>query len=299
MHFPIPDPYEVQQKLGLDIQPRHFDTGGFKAVFKMTNKQGELEALKTIFIPSAQNEEEKLRRSQLLARAKREITALKDCTSPGIVKLGSVTASLQRFGAADYLVYSEELLPGQSLASKLQIGSSKMDFESLRLLFLTLVQLINDLHQRGYLHRDIKPDNVMDTDMPKRRFVLLDMGIAYKFQGTDITQGPTPPGTLRYMAPELLGPNYKDSMDFRSDLYSAGLTVYVLAAQSHPFAPQPENAYATLYRIMKTHPTPLAQLRPDLPEDFCQIVDRCIKKRSALRYNKLELVESDIRKVES
>jgi len=297
MHFPIPDSDEVQQKLKLAAPPTHFATGGFKAVIEMKNEQGAPEALKTIFIPTAQNEEEKLRRSQLLARAKREILALGECKSPAIVKLASVKASLQRFGSADYLVYSEELLPGQSLVSQAQQGSPRMDMDSLRLLFLTLVQLIKDLHNLGYLHRDIKPDNVMDTNDADRRFVLLDMGIAYKFHGTDITQGPNPPGTLRFMAPELLGPNYRDSMDFRSDLYSAGLTVYVLAAQQHPFAPHPENPYATVYRIMNIQPEPLAKLRRDLPEAFCNIVDRCIKKRSALRYNNLDLVESDIRKV--
>lgn len=297
MHFPIPKPEELKQALNLQSDPVHFATGGFKAVFRNTSNRGIEEALKAIHIPKAKTEEEKLQRNQLVARAKREIDALRKCGSPAIVKLGSVEAKMLHLHTADYLTYSEEMLGGEALNHRLAPKSEMMDFESLRLLLATLVDLIRDLFQLGYLHRDIKPDNIMDTGNPNRRFVLLDMGIAYKMQGTDITQGPNPPGTLRYMAPELLGPNYKDSMDFRSELYSAGLTIYVLAAKQHPFAPDPANAYATMYRIMNSRPKPLSELRRDLPADFCRIIDRCIRKRSALRYSSFDAIEADIRKV--
>lgn len=297
MHFPIPKPEELQQALNLTNAPKHFATGGFKAVYHFTNDEGDEEALKAIHIPKAQTEEEKLQRNQLVARAKREIAALEDCASPGIVKLGSIKAEMVHLGTADYLVYSEEMLAGEALNHRLLLSSESMDYASLRQLFIALVNLIRDLYDLGYMHRDIKPDNIMDTGDPDRRFVLLDMGIAYKMQGTDITQGPNPPGTLRYMAPELLGPNYKDSMDFRSELYSAGLTVYVLAAKQHPFAPNPANAYATMYRIMNTKPVSLHVLRTDLPPDFCRIIDRCIRKRSALRYSSFTAIETDIGKV--
>jgi len=296
-NFPIPTGLELQQKMNLPNTPVYHRRGGFKAVYTMKNARNVDEALKAIFIPRAESEQERLQRNQLIARAKREIAALSECSSAGIVKLGGIKAEMVELQHADYLVYSEEMLKGEPLASRLAPGSPQMDFESLRLLLLTLVRLIGDLHAINYLHRDIKPDNIMDTGDPNRRFVALDMGIAYKLHGTDITQGPNPPGTLRYMAPELLGPNYKDSMDYRSEIYSAGLTVYVLASKSHPFAPMPEHAYATLYRIMNTHPQPLARLRPDLPQAFCQIIDRCIRKRAALRYSSIDILINEIERI--
>ncbi|MGC9452917.1 MAG: serine/threonine-protein kinase [Oceanipulchritudo sp.] len=295
-NFPIPSETELQQTLGLPHAPVYHRKGGFKAVFKAENAAGVTEALKAIHIPRAQTEDEKLLRNQLIARAKREIQALGECQSQGIVKLGTVEAKLVHLTPGDYLVYSEEMLPGESLTARLGSKTEEAEFETLKALFLSLVELIGALHALGYLHRDIKPDNVMDTGIAERRFVLLDMGIAYKMQGTDITQGPNPPGTLVYMAPELLGPNYKDSMDFRSEIYSAALTVYVVATRQHPFAPRPEHTFATYHRIMHISPASLANLRPDLPTAFCNIVDRCIKKRPALRYNNLGLLEADIRK---
>jgi serine/threonine-protein kinase len=295
-NFPIPPEDDLQKALGLAQKPAFHRYGGFKAVYLADDGSGNSEALKAIYIPRANSEEEKLLRNQLIARAKREITALRECRSPNIVKLGVHPTKMISLAHADYLTYSEEFLSGESLVSQLKPEANPASLEYLTELFISMIKVVKDLYSIGYLHRDIKPDNIMDTGNPSRRFVLLDMGIAYKMHGTDITQGPNPPGTLRYMAPELLGPSYKDSMDFRSEIYSSGLTVYVVATKSHPFAPQPEHPYATMYRIMNTSPTPLHTLRPDLPLSFCRIVDRCIKKRSALRYNNLDLLESEIRK---
>lgn len=294
MHIPIPNSESLKTALSLSSNPTHFATGGYKAVFKYTLPTGKHEALKAIYIPKAENEEDNLLRNQLVARARREIEALSQCNSASIVKLGSIPATPVFLDKADYLVYSEEMLAGRALVHKLSPGAVPLDYKSLKALLLALLEVIESLQTIGYLHRDIKPENIMGTGAPNRPFVLLDMGIAYKLRGTNITQGPNPPGTLRYMAPELLLPNYKDSMDIRSELYSAALTIYVLAAKQHPFAPAPEHDYATMYRIVNVRPNPLNTLRPDLPNEFCRIIDRCIRKRSALRYNNFDTIRQKL-----
>jgi serine/threonine-protein kinase len=293
MQFPIPRVQDMQQALGLPSLPVFIKPGGFKAVYRMQNARGENEALKAIFLPTATTDEETLVHDQLVARAKREIAALQARPSQHLVTLGSVPAQMHHLGGYDYLVYSEEFLQGDPLDR--WIGRQPPPtFAEIRTLFQTLIGLIRDLSQIGYLHRDIKPDNVIATGLPERPFVLLDLGIAYKMHGTELTQGGGPPGTLRYMAPELLKPDYKDNMDFRCDLYAAGLTVYVVASGTHPFAPRPESQYATAYRIIHSTPQPLASYRGDFPSAFCSIIDRCIRKRPALRYAPLELVDEDL-----
>jgi serine/threonine-protein kinase len=87
-------------------------------------------------------------------------------------------------------------------------------------------------------------------------------------------------------------------MDFRCDLYSSGLSIYELASGFHPFAPRPENDYATVYRIMNEKPDPLAVRRPDLPLRFCRIIDRCIKKNPALRYSRIDLLRQELQEVQ-
>lgn len=256
------------------------------------------EAIKAVYVPPAGSEDDDAVRAQLIARAEREIEALGACVSPALVKLGSLSPQLFSIEGHDYLIYSEELLPGRPLTD--WIGRDpRPSLVELTMVFRALIDLIRDLSGSGYLHRDIKPANIMGTGLPHRPFVVLDLGIAFKMHGTELTQGGGPPGTLLFMAPELLKPNYKDAMDFRCDLYAAGLTIYVLAAGLHPYAKRPEHEYATAYRIMVQRPTPLQELRPDLPRAFCSIIDRCIRKKPALRYARIELVENALKEVMS
>lgn len=295
MAFPIPSAEEVQQALGLAEVPDHIGTGGFKTVYRINTASGP-EVIKAVYIPPAGDEEADAARAQLIARAEREIEALGMCNSPVLVKLGSHEPQMHAIGNNDYLLYGEEFLPGQPLTN--WIGKQPApSYDELRSVLLSLVGLIRELSASGYLHRDIKPANIMDTGIVDRPFVVLDLGIAFKLQGTELTQGGGPPGTLLYMAPELLKPDYKDVMDFRCDLYTAGLTVYVVASGIHPYAPQPESQYATAYRIMTQRPKPLTELRHDLPAKFCKIIDRCIRKRPALRYARPELVEAELQEV--
>lgn len=293
--IPIPSSKAVQDTLDLDQEPQFIDSGGFKVVYRLGTPSGQ-EVLKAVYIPSSVGEEEDIARAQLIARAEREIVALGECKSPHLVKLGGFPPTIHSIEDNDYLVYSEEYLPGQTLSNWINRDPAPI-FRELLGVFSSLISLIRNLSEAGYLHRDIKPANIIDTGLQNRPYVLLDLGIAYKIHGTELTLGGSPPGTLRYMAPELLKPDYKNVMDFRCDLYAAGLTVYVVASGIHPFAPKPEHDYATAYRILKERPQALALLRPDLPPAFCGIIDRCIRKKPALRYARLDLIEDALQEV--
>ena len=295
MTFPIPPPQGVQVALGLSEEPPHIGTGGFKAVYRMETATSP-EAIKAVYVPPSGDDDKDTMRDQLIARAEREIDALGKCSSPCLVKLGSLQPELYTIDGHDYLIYSVEFLPGETLSGWIR-KEPPPSYDQLLMVFRSLIDLIRSLSADGFLHRDIKPGNVMDTGLTERPFVVLDLGIAFKMHGTELTRGGTPPGTLRYMAPELLKPDYKDVMDFRCDLYAAGLTIYVVASGRHPFAPQPENDYATVYRIMNNRPQALAEARRDLPPGFCAIIDRCMRKKPALRYANLNLVEKSLREV--
>jgi len=86
------------------------------------------------------------------------------------------------------------------------------------------------------------------------------------------------------MAPEMFKPDYKDVFDIRSDIYSAGVTIFEFASGKHPITRTGEHDYASLYRIMNPSPRKLADLRRDLPSGLCDAIERCIKKTPALRY---------------
>ncbi len=299
MNIPIPDVAELTSALGGEVTSLQFVTrGGFKAVFKGFIHENMSEAVKAIYIPNIEDGISEELRNELIARAKREIELLGSCTSPSIVKLGNLTNRVVNVTAGTYIVYSEEFLPGSELTASIS-KENKPNPQRLLAVFRFLIEVIDEMIRIGYVHRDIKPSNIFETGLSDRPFVILDMGIAYKMRGTNFTQGPLPPGTLVYMAPELLQPDYKDIMDFRCDLYSAALSVYELATGIQPFASQPGNEYATMYRILHDHPRRLKELRNDLPENFCRIIDRCIRKKPPLRYATLKLLNDDLREVKS
>lgn len=137
---------------------------------------------------------------------------------------------------------------------------------------------------KGVVHRDIKPDNVMKTNLVDRPHVLLDLGIAFHVGGTPITQDAGRiPGTPYYLAPEMLDAGFRQNLDHRADLYTIGLTLYEFATGVNPFKDASPPKFTTLYRIKTLQPKPLQECRPDLPPDFCALVDQLMKKIPALR----------------
>lgn len=261
------------------------DEGGFKAVYKATIA-GRIEALKVIFIPRENDQEQE--HSEILPRVKREIESLKLCECPYIVKLGNLLPRLCVIQNLDYLIYSEELLEGQTLHERIRTGHIP-DLEECKTLLICLLKVIQELKTIDIIHRDIKPKNIFALNDTNRPYVILDLGIAFKLHSTAITKNPDYRlGTLPYMAPEMFQPQFRQHIDYRSDLYSAAITVYEYAASLHPLASREEDDFTTIYRIAHSRPSPLFSHRSDLSSSFCLIIDYMIRKKPALRPSNLE-----------
>jgi len=276
----IPSPDDLRSAIPDLGEIEFIASGGFKAVFR-AELSGRREALKVVLLPPG---EEEGAREQILARVQREIEVLGMCQTPYLVKLGSLQAMTFTASGHEYLAYSEEFLPGDPVIDLIKKGLQP-SFETVVSLSRCLMEALTEIMRLGHIHRDVKPHNVIATEVAERPFVVLDLGIAFKLQGTELTApGAGPPGTALYMAPELFRPNYKDVLDIRSDIYSAGISVFEFAAGVHPLARRGEDIHTTIYRILKQTPPKLETLRPDLPDWFCRMIDRCIKKTPALRF---------------
>lgn len=266
------------------------EPGGFKKVFRI-ECNGNPEALKLIEIQKHTN----LKEGDLAAfvieqinRIRREVEILASSETPNLVRLGSINLSEFNSEDRDFLVYSEEFISGLNLRqiiSKFDDGT-RIPEPELRSLLISILKVIQYLWSNGYIHRDIKPGNIMKTEDSSRPFVLLDLGIAHSIQEASLTYNPSarlPVATFEYIAPERLDPRFKNSIDYRSDLYSAGLVIYEYATGKNPIARAEDPLHITLVRAMGETPETLHKRRPDLSSEFCSIIDQFLKKQPALR----------------
>ena len=271
----------------------YIKSGSFKSVYRVTTMDGATEVLKIIRLPQdVSTDVAKALRDQELGRAKRETELLGHATSPFIVRLGHLAPIILDLGGETCMAYSEEMLPGRDLESVIAEKHQPITDE-VRVLLSALVQGIQALWtQQKTVHRDIKPANVFMTGLSERPFVLLDFGIAYKVSEPGLTVDPSHvPATPLYMAPEMLDPNFRDTLSFRADLYSAGITAFEYATGGiHPLARKGDDLAKTYIRILHQEPLRLAPLRPDLPVELTVLIDQLIKKNPALRPGNMGLI---------
>lgn len=276
-------------------QIKYEDKGGFKLVYSGF-KGGKKEAIKIFILPSedeisAPDEIKQELIEESKKRILRELLLLEKSKSPYIVKLGNLLPTDGEIDNQVIICYSEEFLEGPNLATLIK-NNYLPDKQEIITLLICLLHAVNDLWvSLKVVHRDIKPLNIIKTTVKDRPFVLLDLGIAFIINETPLTVNPNnrfPPGTIKYLAPEMLNPNFRGNIDFRSDLYTIGITVFEFAAGIHPLAKDGDDLIVTLSRIATEKPKQLQDYRQDLPEVLCDVINQLIKKVVALRPSNLQ-----------
>jgi eukaryotic-like serine/threonine-protein kinase len=200
------------------------------------------------------------------ARAGREARAAARLAHPTIVSL------YEAFFEADAFYLITELVHGETLA--VLIAAEELSDERLLEIGLALCLALGHAHERGVIHRDVKPQNVLvphDPGPHETPAKLTDFGGA-TLSGIDaLTLAGETLGTLAYMAPEQCEGR---AVDERTDLYSLALVLYEGLTGANPVrGPTPA---ATARRI--GHPLPaLARARPDLPQPLAQALDTALE----------------------
>jgi serine/threonine protein kinase len=275
-----PDIEKVKQVTPEAENLEEIGSGGFKVVYRAL-VSGKIEAVKLVQIPSDENDV--TIRDENLRRLARELDILSKCKSPYLVKLGSIKPRPCEVDSIEYMLYSEEYLSGDSLRD-LILKDYRPTREELAEVGACMLKAVLELALMNVIHRDIKPDNIIRTKDPMRPYVLLDLGIAFQIGGTRITRNSARiPGTLYYIAPEMLNQEFRQNLDYRADLYTVALTLYEFASGDNPFAHRGDPQFTTLYRIKTQRPKPLRELRSDLPAEMCRLIDQLIRKLPALR----------------
>jgi eukaryotic-like serine/threonine-protein kinase len=172
-----------------------------------------------------------------------------------------------------------EYLEGHGL-EKVIAAERRLDVSSAVEYAIQACEGLAEAHARGIVHRDIKPSNLFLTERSPgwRTIKILDFGISKVSlaQASNITTNLNlVMGTPCYMSPEQF--QSAAGVDHRSDIWSLGCTLYEMLAGRPPFDPAlPLLAMAEA--IVKKDPTPLRELRPDIPQELSEVVVRSMAK---------------------
>src|SRR5262249_6535069 len=156
----------------------------------------------------------------------------------------------------------------------------------------TLARAMHYAHQRGVVHRDLKPGNILLT--PDGQPKITDFGLARQLEcESSFTQPGAIMGTPSYMAPEqAMGRN--DEVGPPADTYALGTILYELVTSRPPF--RGARILETLEQVRKQEPVPPSRLQPGLPRDLETICLKCLQKEPLKRYDCALALADDLRR---
>ena len=246
--------YEILNELG---------SGGMGRVFRVRNVLSDrIEAMK-VLLPDL------IGRQDLAARFLREIRVLAALIHPNIATLRTALT------IDNQLVMIMEYVEGQSLAARLQHGPIAVD-EAMKYLEQAL-DALGYAHGQHVIHRDIKPANMMLTSQGIVK--LTDFGIARAAGDQTLTVAGTTTGSLSYMPPEQVN---GDPTDARSDVYSAGISLYEMVTGRRPF--EANSDFGVMLAHLKEQPRPPIEVQPGLPAGLNDVILQAITKNPADRF---------------
>jgi len=173
------------------------------------------------------------------------------------------------------------------------LGGAPMEIGRFLRLAIGIVTAVGKAHQRGLVHKDVKPANIL-VNSANGEVRLTGFGIASRLPRE--RQAPAPPetiaGTLAYMAPEQTG-RMNRSIDSRSDLYALGVTFYQMLTSSVPFTASDPMEWVHCH--IARRPTAPAERMKEIPSTISAIIMKLLAKTAEDRYQTAGGLETDLR----
>jgi len=290
MPFPKLDVSLVQQAVPEASDIEFIAQGGQKIVyscringesFALKILQPRLHAFTTNGIADASGQAATF--DDVTARARREVATMKECNTPCLVKIGPIEMRGISIEGEDLLCFTEELIDGHPLNALLQ-NKGPLHSTQVGQLGRDVAIAIDVLWRKNKIHRDIKPGNIMRRTVGG--FVLLDLGLVFDLNDESYSMGPV--GTLIYFSPEQMDfANRRQVLDFRSDLFSLGITMYQMATGTHPFVVNANTSWDVINNIRNYVPKAPRDLNQSIPEPLSDLILRLLGKRPSLRYRSI------------
>jgi serine/threonine-protein kinase len=210
------------------------------------------------------------RSAEFLQRFRIEAQAQARLNGSNIVTLHSL------FDTNGSLVLVMEYVEGQTLAQRLQ-AEGRLSVGSAVWVFEQALIGVERAHRLGIVHRDLKPSNVFITT--NREIKLMDFGVAKIMNREDFTQSGSMLGTMIYIAPEQV---QGQEADFRSDIYTLGVSLYEAVTGHPPFRKRTDYEY--MHAHLHEKPVAPSQHVPDIPKELDDVILKALEKQPETRF---------------
>ena len=262
--------YEIIEALGI---------GGMGEVYRVEDKKvGQEVALKLIKPEIAENKRtiERFRQELITARmiSHRNVCRMFDLGE----EKGTYFITMEHVAGEDlknFLKRAAPLSTGRAIAIGRQVCEG-----------------LAEAHRLGVVHRDLKPSNIMIDKEGNAR--IMDFGIARSLEAKGITGEGMIVGTPQYMSPEQVEGK---EIDRRSDIYSLGIILYEMVTGRVPFEGQTPLSIAVKHK--NEFPKDPRELNAQVPQELSRVILTCLKKVKEERYQNVELVYSELGRIET
>jgi eukaryotic-like serine/threonine-protein kinase len=200
---------------------------------------------------------------------------LREARAAGAIQHANIVTVYDLGESEGQLYIAMELVEGRDLADMIALRDPLALERKLDITIEVLTGL-HFAHQRGVIHRDVKPSNV--RVMPDGRVKIMDFGIA-RLQKADVTGSGAIVGTPTYMAPEQIT---NGAITAATDVFSVGCMLYELLSYQRPF--QAESVHGVLYQVLTTEPRALRTVAPSIPAALERVVAKAMNKVPHERY---------------
>lgn len=173
--------------------------------------------------------------------------------------------------------FAMQLLSGADLDQRLQ-REGRLYLDDAAEIIAQVAEALDFAHQRGVVHRDVKPANIMFDS--QGRPLVTDFGIAKARDEYRLTQTGMTIGTPEYASPEQIKGNHRDG---RSDVYSLGVVLYQAVCGQMPFTATTPMAYAIKH--VSEPPLPASSVVGDIPQVLEHVIMRCLAKEPHERFS--------------
>lgn len=252
--------------------------GRHTLVYRAVNKKTHNSAIIKIVKPQ---ETGNIRSSQLLSN---EYNLLTQLHSNQVVK------AYEHINFQNQIILALEDFPGITLADAIQ--NEKFSLEDKLQIAIQIAQGLGEIHQAQIIHKDIKPQNILINPEAKA-IKIIDFGIATQLS-KEIPFLLSPDqiaGSLAYMSPEQTG-RVNAPIDYRSDLYSLGITFYELFSGRVPFVA--DTPLELIHLHIAQHAIPLHVLDEKFPIVLSEIILKCLSKEMDRRYKSAFGLKKDL-----